>query len=172
MEHCLGPAAPPDKTAGGAISPRPLRAHNSLCRLSDNLLSSWVRDTGRLTSARAHRLFARYEVLQIIRQGYVNHLNFIFHIQQWKLKYRTLIPGFDKYSTAHRRANTWEVFKIQNNTNMAVLSGSKYLFSRDHQKKRKSHWYSVWVRGARRQKRKRVLSPSLSSTGAFWATQI
>lgn len=42
MEHCLSPAAPPDKTASGAISPGPLRAHNSPCRLPDNLPRSRV----------------------------------------------------------------------------------------------------------------------------------
>lgn len=42
MEHCLSPAAPPDKTASGAISPGPLRGHNSLSRLPDNFQRSRV----------------------------------------------------------------------------------------------------------------------------------
>lgn len=41
---------------------------------------------------------------------------------------------------------------------MAALSGSEYLFSGDHQRRRKSNRCTVWAWGARRQKVERILS--------------
>lgn len=105
MEHCLSPAAPPDKTASGAISPGPLRGHNSLSRLPDNFQRS------------------RVTLLDCLLQ----EVNFL-------LSYRTKITILSQTASTQTCKYIQHVYKC-NRHNTALFSGDKYMFSGDHQKK-------------------------------------
>lgn len=68
-----------------------------------------------------------------------------------------------------------------NDTTWLFFKGSKYLLSGDHQKKGKKRKSPTDSRQSepqepegkkKKKKTERILSPALSSTGAFWATQI
>ena len=68
-----------------------------------------------------------------------------------------------------------------NNTTWLSFKGGKYLLSGDHQKKSKKKKKSPTdstqsepqePEGKKKRETERILSPALSSSGAFWATQI
>lgn len=88
--------------------------------------------------------------------------------------YQILIHGSENHPAVHTHADTHRKFINSSNTTCFFFQGANICLVVIFIKTKKGNPKDIQCEpeGARRQKMERILSPTLSNSGVFWATQI